>query len=564
MDDFDDFSLITQLARRELIHVLESIPGTKELVVEASLTRPLDKIASMSLLEQHGAPRVHKLYMDRAVFWDPHLEFRVFIVRASIPVMRKIAELIKADPERRYSVICVGRRLAYCELELERHGVLGNVDFFELNLSIIPLESDLFSLELPQFSPDTSQSATQPLAKTLWQLQSLYGSIPTTYCVGKLAEETEKLARSISSELGEPSASADQPISHLLIFDRNADLVSSLLTGFTYESMLNDVFEYSCGKITFGEAVENKMKQKSSAKSRLVALNNSDAIFSAVRNKHMTAVFPFLSSKAKVLQSGFDKASNLNKVEEMKSFVSNELKALKDQHMQLELHICACEVVLETNKGANERFPIEHAIVQGTIDTEDLMSFFETWICRQQSPWQVLQMATLWSVCENGIPSAEFQQLRSCFLRAYGYDYLPALHQLQVRGLLVERTPAVALSVLNRPVSIGKDHNPITFRNTAKALKLLTNDEKPTNEADKTAERQRCSYVFSDAYTPVVIRVLENVVLDGWQVAKLEKALSPVFCTNPTPPKPDARLRKVSVNALNYLVYYSIVFRQFW
>lgn len=26
-------------------------------------TRPLDKIASMSLLEQHGAPRVHKLYM---------------------------------------------------------------------------------------------------------------------------------------------------------------------------------------------------------------------------------------------------------------------------------------------------------------------------------------------------------------------------------------------------------------------------------------------------------------------------------------------------------------------
>ena len=105
----------------------------------------------------------------------------------------------------------------------------------------------------------------------------------------------------------------------------------------------------------------------------------------------------------------------------MKSFVSNELKVLKDQHKQLELHICACEVVLETNKGANERFPIEHAIVQGTVDTEDLMFFFETWICRQQSPWQVLQMATLWSICENGIPSAEFQQLRSCFLRAYGW-----------------------------------------------------------------------------------------------------------------------------------------------
>lgn len=248
--------------------------------------------------------------LDRAVFWDPSLEYRVFIVRSSIAVMRKIAELIKADPERRYSVISVGRRLAYCELELERHGVFGNIDFHELNLSIIPLESDLFSLELQQPSPDAPQSATQPLAKALWQLQSLYGSIPTAYCVGKLAEETELLTRTISSELGEPSASADQPISHLLVFDRNVDLVSPLLTGFTYESMLNDVFEYSCGKITFGEAVENKMKQKSGSKSRVVALNNSDAIFSAVRNKHMTAVFPFLSSKAKTLQSGFDKASS--------------------------------------------------------------------------------------------------------------------------------------------------------------------------------------------------------------------------------------------------------------
>lgn len=104
----------------------------------------------------------------------------------------------------------------------------------------------------------------------------------------------------------------------------------------------------------------------------------------------------------------------------MKTFIASELKTLKDQHKQLELHICACEVVLETNKGANERFAMEHGIVQGTADAEELTSFFETWICRQQNPWQVLQLASLWSVCENGIPTTEFQHLRSCFLRAFG------------------------------------------------------------------------------------------------------------------------------------------------
>lgn len=60
--------------------------------------------------------------------------------------------------------------------------------------------------------------------------------------------------------------------------------------------MLNDCFQYSCGKIIFGEAVENKLKSRDNkTKSRVFALNNSDIIFSAVRDTHMTLVFPFLS-----------------------------------------------------------------------------------------------------------------------------------------------------------------------------------------------------------------------------------------------------------------------------
>lgn len=109
-------------------------------------------------------------------------------------------------------------------------------------------------------------------------------------------------------EQGEPTASADQPISHLLLFGREVDLPSVFLTGLTYESLLNDCFQYSCGKIIFGEAVENKLKNKNSA-SKTFVLNNSDVIFSAVRNKHITDVFPFLSSKAKTLQSSYEKAN---------------------------------------------------------------------------------------------------------------------------------------------------------------------------------------------------------------------------------------------------------------
>lgn len=68
----------------------------------------------------------------------------------------------------------------------------------------------------------------------------------------------------------------------MVVMDRNLDLSSVLMTGMTYESMLNDCFQYSCGKVVFGDVVENKLKNRNAkTTSRVFPLNNSDPIFSA-------------------------------------------------------------------------------------------------------------------------------------------------------------------------------------------------------------------------------------------------------------------------------------------
>lgn len=309
MEDFDDFSLVTQLTRRELIHVLESIAGLKELIVEQSLMRPLDKIANMSLLQEHNCKRVQQLYLDRGIVWDQNLSSRVFLIRPSLQIVRKICELVKAEPKFSYSAVFVDKRQNICELEFEKNGIYGLIELFELNISFIPLESDLFSLELPQTIPKNARIDHQALAKSIWQLESLYGLIPNQFTIGKLSYDCQTILKQICEEIKEPKPTANQPISHMFIFDRYSDLVSPLLTGLTYESMLNDVFNYSCGKITFGEQVNSKLKQKQTGKN-VVMLNNSDPIFGAVRNRHITQVFPFLSATAKSLQNSFDKASS--------------------------------------------------------------------------------------------------------------------------------------------------------------------------------------------------------------------------------------------------------------
>lgn len=137
MDDFDEFSLITKLIREELVHILESILGSKELIVETCLMRPLDRLASMSLLKQHNCLRVQQLRMDRAVCWDTELDHRVFLCRPTIQMAQKVCELINAQPQENYSIVLVDRRRNIFEAELEKNGIFGNVHFYEFNLALV-------------------------------------------------------------------------------------------------------------------------------------------------------------------------------------------------------------------------------------------------------------------------------------------------------------------------------------------------------------------------------------------------------------------------------------------
>lgn len=216
-------------------------------------------------------------------------------------------------------------------------------------------------------------------------------------------------------------------------------------------------------------------------------------------------------------------------MEDVKSFVSNELKSLHEERKNLEIHICACETVLETNKGCNERFALEHAIVRNEVDASQVMEFMESLICRQHDQWQILQLACLWSLTSNGIITKHYQQFRRLFLHAYGYEHLISLYNLQLLGLLFEQ---------NNP-PILKSLRPSNFNQLSKSLNLC-----PKAGGEKLSGS---GYVFSDAYIPVACRLLELLASEGWQPALIQKAFGaeiPYFCSDPTVSKPDKRIRK--------------------
>lgn len=230
----------------------------------------------------------------------------------------------------------------------------------------------------------------------------------------------------------------------------------------------------------------------------------------------------------------------VQKIEDIKSFVRNELKTLSEDRKNLEIHICASETILETNNGCNERFQFEHAIVRNEADPSQIIDFLESLISRQQDIWQILHLACLWSLCYNGIPSKQFQRFQALFLHAYGYEHIVSLYNLKLLGLFTEQNAPV-LNSPPSPLPNQPSKRKTCVSNFSQVKKTLNLCPKP-NESPSSS-----GYVFSDAYTPIACRLLELLVSDGWQPNLIQKAFGadvPHFCTNSDISKPDKRLRK--------------------
>lgn len=59
--------------------------------------------------------------------------------------------------------------------------------------------------------------------------------------------------------------------------------------------------------------------------------------------------------------------------------------------------------------------------------------------------------------------------------------------------------------------------------------------------------KRSMGYMFSDAYIPMIARLVDLIVSEGWDEAKLKKIFgdgAPLYCTNPRASKPDNRIRK--------------------
>lgn len=522
--ELPDFSLLKRLARDQLIYLLEQLPGKKDLFIEADLMSPLDRIANVSTLKQHEVDKLYKVEYKPIISTADQL---CFLIRPRIQTVKWICDVVNADKaagrHRRYKIIFTPQKFYACEAVLEEQGIIGDVTSDEWSFYLLPLDDDIISLELPEFFRDNFLAGDQRWVRTagsaLHLLHSLYGPFSKVYGIGRCAKMAYESWREQVEE-GEQKARQAE-IGKVFLIDRDVDFVTPLCSQVVYEGLVDDIFRIKCGCVEFGPDVT------SSEKSIKVMLNSQDRVFNEIRNEHFSNVFGFLSQKARNLQTAYDKRRGMD-IQQMKTFVSEELKGLKQEHRLLSLHIGASESIMKkkTKQDFQELLKTEHSLLEG-FEIRECISFIEEHINRQVSMIESLRLLCLLSITENGLLPKDYRSLKAQYLQSYGVDHLLTFSNLRQLGLLVEQQPGETLTVMESKVgklvndrtagkltdafsSLAKKSN---FRALSRRLNLVP---KSDEEYDLRVPRDM-AYIYSGAYVPLSCKLIEQVLeRDSW------------------------------------------------
>ncbi|OPJ70247.1 vacuolar protein sorting-associated protein 33B [Patagioenas fasciata monilis] len=553
-----DFGILKRLARDQLIYLLEQLPGKKDLFIEPDLMSPLDRIASVSILKQHEVDKLYKVdtrpapsssdqphtcdfafclkYWGSYEMWDPAPNGArgLVLVQGEAAFAESdgvlSADIVNADKmsgrSRKYKIIFSPQKFYVCEMVLEEEGVFGDVTCDEWSFYLLPLDEDIISMELPEFFRDYFLEGDHrwinTIARALQLLNSLYGPFSRAYGIGRCAKMSYELWRDLEEESEGDGQGRTPEIGNVFLMDRDMDYVTALCSQVVYEGLVDDTFRIKCGSVDFGPDVT------SSDKSIKVLLNAQDKVFSQIRNEHFSSVFGFLSQKSRNLQAQYDRRRGMD-IKQMKNFVSQELKGLKQEHRLLSLHIGACESIMKkkTKQDFQEMIKAEHSLLEG-FDIRESTSFIEEHIDRQVSPIESLRLMCLLSITENGLVPKDYRSLKTQYLQSYGPEHLLTFHNLKRMGLLTEQAAGETLTAVESRVSklvtdraagkitdafnsLAKKSN---FRAISKKLGLIPRVD---GEYDLKMPRDM-AYVFSGAYIPLSCKIIEQVLeRRGWQ-----------------------------------------------
>ncbi|XP_075216934.1 vacuolar protein sorting 33B isoform X2 [Lycorma delicatula] len=490
----------------------------------------------MSVNRSHGIDKIYK--MDKSGVQTVNKQ-RIYLIKSDLITAKYISDQINSEMSPHstnqktsqssnvmstctYHIILVPRRLLSILNLFEEEGIIGCVKVYEFRMEMVLLDSKVLSDELHNFYKmlfvNGDQSYLPSVAKSIWTLQMLLGKPQLTVVQGKYSSIVYNMIVNYFDNIGTPDK-VESDIGCLVIVDRDIDYASVLLTPGTYTSLLDEVFGVNCG------TVEIKMDDDKVYKTHL---NAADEIYMQIKNRHFSDVFTFLKSRAEVLRHEFNKSQNMT-LQQMKQYVSKELKNIAVLKKLLTYHIGACEAIIcKIGQRFEELQAVEHNMLN-CKNHRDNFTYIENCIATDLgSKFDILRLISLFSLTNNGLTIDEMNTVKTQFLHKFGYRYLSAFHYLQNIGLVNEQqgimTGEAPAGILANKVVQALPSLPMkrsAFYLLSQKLKLfpdIPDDYDLKNPKDM-------GYVFGGAYIPLICQLLSILIKKEIPPEELEKII---------------------------------------
>ncbi|KAF8581753.1 Sec1-like protein [Ramaria rubella] len=548
-----DTSMLKELAKRSLVDALNSVNGTKTLVLDPSIAGPLGLVTEVSLLKHHG---VDKMFWLEAGPLSATTTNIVYLCRPLIKWIKIVADQIKrhtqTSQKHTYTLFLVPRTSTLATRILEEEGVLGEVTVSSYNLQFIPLENDVISLEydvaFKEIWVDGDETAIYDSAQGLATLQRLYGLFPRIVSKG---DKAARLTRLLSHKLPPASNTAQTPdtlltpsdrIDALIVLDRQTDPVTPLLTQLTYEGLVDELIGIKNSHVelpasllapptnpnpgaastsaTQPPAALPKDAKEKKKKHHLTAGN--DPLFRELRDLNFAHVGKKLSRVARRLEEDYKGRLKAKTVAQLKDFVG-KLGGLQTEHQSLKLHTGLSELLVPLTRTQifDKSLEVQQNLL-ASYDTAAQLVAIEDLIAQGADQRIVLRLMCLASLIGGGIKAKTLENLKREVLQAYGYNNLPLLLNLASSSLLLPSPlPPNLVNASPPPIKLPFTQLRKTLRLVVEDQEAETNGKAAASPADPDLDREEdrdMSYTYS-GYAPLSCRLVQCVAQKGGVIA---------------------------------------------
>lgn len=354
----------------------------------------------------------------------------------------------------------------------------------------------------------------------------------------------------------------------LVIIDRGVDVVTPLLTQWTYEGLLeeavglhNNTMDLPISSIVSEDAISILSSGTNASRTvRKRLRGNVDPFFGRLRDLNYWSAARQISSVASSVRDYYDKRPTLETAEigQMRDYVKG-LREVKSEHSSAATHTAiAAEISARTfdSHEFKQRFELEREFLEGSTATGRRVYITDA-IARGESLSHVIRLFCLWSVTSGGIDSEELEFVKREMLANFGLGVLSLLSHLERSGMLVRsrrepvsnnlswiplprlggsETLSVGGSVRSGTSGSGSDDSRRYARAADYSWHFARRSLKLVCEFDPEHEVKRGSAAAITApysgYTPLSVRLVEaGLSRDGWNGLPHPSLLPPGHAT---------------------------------